>query len=73
MFLKGPGHGPPALVFQIPGAPGDSVDKERPRAPHICSLKRETAEWNACLIFLQDEPLISSCDTASGLNNTFTG
>lgn len=72
MLLKGPGHGPPALVFQISGAPDDNMAKERPRAPHICSLKRETAEWSAGLIFLQDEPLISSCDAASGLNNTFT-
>ena len=73
MLLKGPGHGPPALVLQIPGASDDKVAKKRPRAPHICSLKRETAEWNAGLLFLQDEPPISSCDTASGLNNTFPG
>lgn len=64
---------PAGLALQIPRAPDDSVARERPRTPHIWSLKRETAKWNAGLIFLQDESLVSSCDTASGLNSTLTG
>lgn len=39
MFLKGPGHGPQLLVFQIPGLPGDSVDKEGPEHHTSALLK----------------------------------
>lgn len=70
-----PGHRPlaPALCSSDSWGPHDSVAKERPRTPHICSRKGEMAKWNPGLNSLQDEPLISSCVTASGLKNTLVG
>lgn len=58
-------------VFRFPAC--DSVAKERPRTPHICSLKGEMAKRNPGLNPQRAKPLVSSGVTASGLRSALRG